>query len=37
MTYFIFAYTAVIYIIGVIIGRFSVRLDLEKDYEKKEV
>lgn len=31
MTYFIFAYTAVIYIIGVIIGRLSVRIDYEKD------
>lgn len=31
---FMFAYTAVIYIIGVMVGRMSVRLDYEKKRQK---
>ena len=31
---FLFAYTAVIYVIGVMVGRMSVRLDYEKKRQK---
>ena len=34
MIYLIFAYTVVIYMVGVIIGRISKRLDYEKEESK---
>ena len=34
MIYLIFAYTVVIYMVGVVIGRVSVRLDYGKEKQK---